>query len=81
MRGFTLVLFIPQVSKLLHHRSAAAVYMMLLSLSYMACPLLLATRNQPEEVSERDEADRQEMYAFVVIYHSVLTVSRSLVFK
>ena len=75
------MLFIPQVSKLLHHRTAAAMYMLLLSLSYMACPLLLSTRNQPEKVSIRGETDRQEMYAFVVIYHSVLAVSRSLVFK
>lgn len=27
VRGFTVVLFIPQVSKLLHHRTAVAVYM------------------------------------------------------
>ena len=75
------MLFIPQVSKLLHHRTAVAVYMLLLSLGYMACPLLLATRNQPEKVGERGETDRQEMYAFVVIYHSILTVFRSLVSK
>lgn len=53
------MLIIPQVSKLLHHRSAAAGYTLLLALTYLLFPLLLAARGQPEKVSEGERTHRR----------------------